>query len=94
MPAFVNYYHCTVTEYCHNKKELQGASLPRHQIVVSRYGVIALRSGYYRERMMNPDYALRRLRPLARRALIILRPALVLMRARKPWVLLRRKLLG
>ncbi len=38
--------------------------------------------------------ALSLLRPLARRALMILRPALVLMRARKPWVRLRRMVLG
>lgn len=38
--------------------------------------------------------ALNLFRPLARRALMILRPALVLMRARKPWVRLRRMLLG
>ena len=35
-----------------------------------------------------------RLRPLARRALITLRPALVDMRARNPWARLRLRLLG
>ena len=40
------------------------------------------------------DYADNRLRPLARRALITLRPALVAMRARNPWVRLRLMLLG
>jgi hypothetical protein len=35
-----------------------------------------------------------RLRPLALRALIIARPALVLILARKPWLLLRFILLG
>lgn len=42
----------------------------------------------------SKNYAVRRLRPLERRAQIILRPALVDMRARKPWVRLRRILLG
>ena len=40
------------------------------------------------------DQTLRRLRPLARRALRTLRPPLVAMRARKPWVRLRFRLLG
>ena len=43
---------------------------------------------------VGPDYADSRLRPLARRALITLRPALVAMRARNPWVRLRLRLLG
>lgn len=43
---------------------------------------------------VSPSYADSRLRPLARRALITLRPALVDMRARNPWVRLRLRLLG
>lgn len=39
-------------------------------------------------------YAERRLRPLARRAARILRPLFVAMRARKPWLRLRLRLLG
>lgn len=39
-------------------------------------------------------YALSRLRPFARRRLNTLRPFLVAMRARNPWVRLRFKLLG
>lgn len=39
-------------------------------------------------------YGQRRARPLARRAFSTLRPPLVAMRARKPWVRLRRRLLG
>ena len=39
-------------------------------------------------------YAEMRARPLARRADRMLRPARVLMRSRKPWVLARRRLLG
>lgn len=39
-------------------------------------------------------YGQSRARPLARRALSTLRPPLVAMRARKPWVRLRRRLLG
>lgn len=42
----------------------------------------------------NVVYALRRLRPLARRALITARPPGVAMRARKPWVRLRLIMLG
>ena len=42
----------------------------------------------------GPDYADSLLRPLARRALITLRPALVDMRVRNPWVRLRLRLLG
>ena len=40
------------------------------------------------------SYADNRFRPLARRALMILRPPLVAMRARNPWVRLRLRLLG
>lgn len=39
-------------------------------------------------------YALKRARPLARRAFITARPPRVLMRARKPWVRLRFNALG
>jgi hypothetical protein len=39
-------------------------------------------------------YGVRRLRPFARRRLNTCRPFLVAMRARKPWVRLRRTLLG
>src|SRR5690242_4853724 len=39
-------------------------------------------------------YGVRRARPLARRAARTLRPLAVAMRARKPWVRLRCKLLG
>src|SRR6185437_7659711 len=41
-----------------------------------------------------PGYGVRRLRPLARRAFTTWRPRLVAMRARKPWVFLRRPFLG
>ena len=40
------------------------------------------------------DQALRRARPLARRRAMICRPLFVAIRARKPWVRLRRRLLG
>ena len=49
---------------------------------------------FLRNLFTQKDYADKRLRPLLRRALIILRPALVAIRARKPWVRLRRRLLG
>jgi len=42
----------------------------------------------------RPPYGVSRARPFARRALSTLRPPLVAMRARKPWVRLRRRLLG
>jgi len=41
-----------------------------------------------------PAQGVRRARPLARRALMTLRPLLVAMRARKPWVRARLRLLG
>ena len=40
------------------------------------------------------DYTVRRLRPLARRRASTRRPPLVDMRARKPWVFARLRLLG
>ena len=40
------------------------------------------------------DQALNSCRPFARRALMILRPAFVAIRARNPWVRLRLRLLG
>lgn len=43
---------------------------------------------------IDSDQAERRLRPLARRALMILRPPTVFMRARKPWLRARLRLLG
>ena len=45
-------------------------------------------------RLRRVVYGQRRARPFARRALNTLRPPLVAMRARKPWVRLRRRLLG
>src|SRR5690606_18060661 len=45
-------------------------------------------------RLSRRDYGQSRARPLARRAASTLRPPLVAMRARKPWVRLRRRLLG
>ncbi len=47
-----------------------------------------------RLRARGRAYALRRLRPWARRAAMTLRPPLVAMRARKPWRRLRTSLLG
>jgi|GEM_PF-6103731 len=49
-------------------------------------------TGCYRSE--RKDQTAKRLRPLARRALMIWRPALVFMRARKPWVRLRRTVEG
>lgn len=65
-------------------------------------------AGYFTELFARPDamgagktlfrprlvQALRRVRPLARRALNTLRPPLVLMRARNPWTRLRLRVLG
>lgn len=50
--------------------------------------------GPVRLRQGGPDQTLSRARPFARRALRTWRPPLVAIRARKPWVRLRRMLLG
>lgn len=59
--------------------------------------LIQARSGReapFPRRSHTDPQGVRRARPLARRALSTLRPPLVAMRARKPWVRLRRRLLG
>lgn len=54
----------------------------------------AYKGSFWKPVIFQLNYAERRLRPLALRALRIARPALVLIRARKPWVRLRLMLLG
>jgi len=53
-----------------------------------------LHAGHKCTAIAQANYGVRRLRPFARRAPITLRPPRVAMRARNPWVRLRRTLLG
>src|SRR5699024_9041624 len=53
-----------------------------------------LRMGHKRTAIARANYGVRRLRPFARREPMTLRPPRVAMRARNPWVRLRRTLLG
>ena len=54
----------------------------------------SISSGARRRERSLPVYGVNRARPLARRRLMTRRPALVAMRARKPWVRARLILLG
>ncbi len=61
-------------------------------VVLCREQAYMARKPQLRNRLLTQG--VRRVRPLARRALITLRPPLVAMRARKPWVRARLRLLG
>ena len=63
-------------------------SLVRHNRLITsdRFGII----GTYADEQFQIRYTARRLRPLRRRALIMARPFLSDIRARNPWVRLRR----
>jgi hypothetical protein len=79
--------HMKTAAACASAAQPQGGEFSR-----PAYPRIARKTGGRHDQ--PPDYGIRRLRPFARRALMILRPSAVAMRARKPCVRARLSLLG